>query len=147
VNGGRGRCEKSPRAKSAREMKRDGEKGRRVWGQARNLRTTGNRRRRPDRFSLSLFLPSFFFFPGPSCPSWQCALPFFLARISCDVGRAAVSWRNRGAETISLAPPSVSSSGCREGMTRTFFRISAIFYATSLAQRTGAQIDINTAYA
>jgi hypothetical protein len=107
---------KNLRAKSAHEMKRNSEEeDRRVWGQARNLRTTGNRRRRPDRpffcqdrqaigVSITFFL--FRIIPARGRETRD-------ARILCDVARTAcVSACVRAcvhASGRAFAPPSESS--------------------------------------
>jgi hypothetical protein len=123
----------SARKKCARDEARRREKGWRVWGQAWNLRTMGNRRRRPDRssvspslslslslslipFPLPSFLPSFFFsktiMPWVSITLFSCAMPGTRARRK-NLVRRGERWlsRNRRAKTSSLAAPSVSSSG------------------------------------
>ncbi|KYN16114.1 hypothetical protein ALC57_11639 [Trachymyrmex cornetzi] len=112
VNGGRGRCEKSPRKKCARDEAKQRGEGRPGSGVARNLRTTGNRRRRPNR----LFVFFIFFFLRPS--GYRCLSLFFFSLIS-DVAReratqefhATSGVQQRVREPSEFAPPSVSPRG------------------------------------
>ncbi|KYN36872.1 hypothetical protein ALC56_08663 [Trachymyrmex septentrionalis] len=144
VNGGRGRCEKSPRKKCARDEAKQRGEGRPGSGVARNLRTETTQ---PALFFF--FLLFFLFFLRPS--DYRCLSLFFFshqrrsaracdARISCDVGSAATS-----SGAVRVRASERTSSGVEE-TTCTFFRILAIFYATSHALVRTVQIDINMAY-
>jgi len=107
VNGGRGRCEKSPRAKSAREMKRDGERRAGGFGGRRGIyerwEIAGDDPIGPLSLPLSLslslslsysfpssFLPSFLFF-FQDHHALGVHYPFFLR----DAGHARAAQESR----------------------------------------------------
>lgn len=96
---GQGALRKISAQKSAHEMKRNSEKGWPGSGVARNLRTTGNHRRRPNR--LFFLRPS-----GYRCLSLffsyqRCSARAYGARISCDVGSELEAERIRASERTS----------------------------------------------